>query len=90
MIGRILPRYIKLAATLALVVVGLMLTLFYGQYRWLAADIVSRSVEEHNAILERSFEGRARSQLHRIADSVAAVTDGPTVSGMLEEAAHQS
>jgi len=75
MIGRVLPRYLILASSLALVVVGLMLTLFYGQYRWLAADIVSSSVEEHNAILERSFEGRARAGLHRIADSLAGVAD---------------
>jgi diguanylate cyclase (GGDEF)-like protein/PAS domain S-box-containing protein len=90
MIGRVLPRYLILAATLALVVVGLMLTLFYGQYKWLTADIVASSVEEHNAILERSFEGRARSQLHRIADSLAAVTDTESISVFLEDAARQN
>ena len=57
MIGRVLPRYLILAATLTLVVVGLMLSLFYGQYRWLASDIVTRSVEEHDAILEGSLAG---------------------------------
>ena len=90
MIGRVLPRYLILAATLALVVVGLMLTLFYGQYKWLTADIVASSVEEHNAILERSFEGRARSQLHRIADSLAAVTDTESISVFLEDAVLQN
>ena len=79
-----------LAATLTLVVVGLMLSLFYGQYRWLATDIVSSSVEEHNAILEGRFEGRARAQLHRIADSVAATAnrdDPASISLLLEKAA---
>ncbi|MEE8539311.1 MAG: EAL domain-containing protein [Woeseiaceae bacterium] len=90
MIGRILPRYLMLAATLTLVVVGLMLSLFYGQYRWLATDIVSSSVKEHNAILEGRFAGRARAQLHRIADSVAATAsrdDSASISLLLEKAA---
>ncbi len=82
MIGKVLPRYLILAATLTLVVVGLMLSLFYGQYRWLAADIVARSVEEHNAILEGSFEGRARAQLHKIADTVAAIADQNDVASI--------
>jgi len=79
-----------LAATLTLVVVGLMLSLFYGQYRWLATGIVSSSVEEHNAILEGRFEGRARVQLQRIADSVAATAnrdDPASISLLLEKAA---
>jgi diguanylate cyclase (GGDEF)-like protein/PAS domain S-box-containing protein len=79
-----------LAATLTLVVVGLMLSLFYGQYRWLTTGIVSSSVEEHNAILEGRLEGRARAQLHRIADSVAAIAnrgDPASISLLLEKAA---
>ena len=79
-----------LAATLTLVVVGLMLSLFYGQYRWLATDIVSSSVKEHNAILQGRLEGRARAQLHRIADSVAATAnrdDSASISFLLEKAA---
>ena len=79
-----------LAATLTLVVVGLMLSLFYGQYRWLATDIVASSMEEHNAILEGRFEGRARAQLHRIADSVATAEnrdDSASISLLLEKAA---
>jgi diguanylate cyclase (GGDEF)-like protein/PAS domain S-box-containing protein len=75
MIGRVLPRYLILAAALVLVAMGVMLSLFYGQYRWLASDIVASGVEEHYAILEESFEGRARARLHGIADSIAAMTD---------------
>lgn len=75
MTGRILPRYLILAATLSLVVVGIMLSIFYGQYQWLAGGIVGTSVDEHNASLAASFERRARGQLHRIADDLAGVPD---------------
>ena len=75
MARRILPRYLILASTLALVVVGILLSMFYGQYRWLADGIVDASVQQHNAILEASFERRARGTLHRIADELAAVED---------------
>ena len=88
MIGRVLPRYLVLVATLTLAVVG-MTWMIYGQYRWLATDIVERSVEEHKAILEGSYEGRARAQLHRIADSIAAASgqnDSASTSLLLEKA----
>ncbi|MFQ5549117.1 MAG: EAL domain-containing protein [Woeseia sp.] len=87
MIGKVLPRYLILAAMLTLVVVG-MTWVVYGQYRWLATDIIARSVEEHNAILKGSFEGRARAQLHRVADSVAAAADhndSASIPVLLEE-----
>jgi diguanylate cyclase (GGDEF)-like protein/PAS domain S-box-containing protein len=89
MIGRILPRYLILAAALAMVAVGLMLTLFYGQYRWLTSDIVASSVAEHHANLERSFEGRARSQLDRVADALGDLRDPidmASVSILLDQA----
>ncbi len=88
MIGRVLPRYLVLVTTLTLVVVG-MTWLIYGQYRWLARDIVATSVEQHNAILEGSYEGRARAQLHRIADSIAVISDqndSASISRLLEKA----
>ncbi|HLU07338.1 MAG TPA: EAL domain-containing protein [Woeseiaceae bacterium] len=70
-----MPRYLILASTLALVVVGIMLTMFYGQYRWLADGIVDASVREHDLSLEASFERRARGTLHRIADELASLPD---------------
>lgn len=76
MTGRILPRYLILASALSLVVVGLLLSIFYGQYRWLAGGIVGASVDEHNASLAASFERRARGQLHRIADELTAAAPG--------------
>jgi diguanylate cyclase (GGDEF)-like protein/PAS domain S-box-containing protein len=75
MARKILPRYLILASTLALVVVGILLSMFYGQYRWLADGIVDASVQQHNAFLEASFERRARGTLHRIADELASVED---------------
>jgi diguanylate cyclase (GGDEF)-like protein/PAS domain S-box-containing protein len=76
MARRILPRYLIVASTLALVVVGIMLTMFYGQYRWLADGIVDAGVREHDLSLEASFERRSRGTLHRIADELASLPDG--------------
>jgi diguanylate cyclase (GGDEF)-like protein/PAS domain S-box-containing protein len=93
MIGRVLSSYLILAAALTLVVVGLMLSLFYDQYRWLAGDIVTSSVQEYSAILQRSFEARARSQLQRTADELAAVTgpdESASLSRLLENAMQQN
>jgi diguanylate cyclase (GGDEF)-like protein/PAS domain S-box-containing protein len=73
MARKILPRYLILASTLAIVVVGVLLSMFYGQYRWLADGIVDASVQQHYAMLEASFERRARGILHRVADELAAV-----------------
>ena len=75
---------------LSLVVVGIMLSMFYGQYRWLAGGIVGASVDEHNASLAASFERQARSDLHHIADELAAVplpNDRAAVRGVIERAA---
>lgn len=71
MTGRVLPRYVLLVSTLTLVVVGSMLFIFYGQYRWLASGIVSSSVEQHYVSLSASFERRARGELHGIADALS-------------------
>ena len=93
MIGRVLSSYLILATALTLVVVGLMLSLFYGQYRWLATDIVTSSVQEHSAILQRSFEGRARSQLQRTADKLVAVAEpgaSASISRLLENAVQEN
>ncbi len=68
--GRILPRYLLLASTLSLIVVGVLLTMFYGQYRWLARGMMETSVAELDASLAASFEGRARGQLYRVADEI--------------------
>lgn len=83
MTGRILPRYLILASTLSLVVVVIMLSIFYGQYQWLAGGLVGASVDEHNAALAASFERQARGQLHRIADELASLPEADDDAGML-------
>ncbi len=86
MTGRILPRYLLLASTLSLIVVGIMLSMFYGQYRWLARGMMDASVAQHDASLAASFEGRARAQLYRVADEIAdrigdQATDADSING---------
>lgn len=83
MTSKVLPRYLILASTLVIVVVGIMLSMFYGQYRWLASSIVKTSVEQHNVILSASHERRARAQLHRVADAVTKVYPGADQAAML-------
>jgi len=88
MASKFLPRYVVLVSTLTLVVVGLMLSIFYGQYQWLASSIVSSSVGQHDISLSASFERRARSEMHRIADLLAtAAGDGSASSAALLSAA---
>jgi len=81
MASKILPRYLILASMLAIVVVSIMLSMFYGQYRWLASGIVETSVQQHDEILSASFERRSRAQLHRIADEIAGIEETDGTSG---------
>ena len=70
MIGSRFPRLLLYATTLGVVVAASMLSMFYGQYRWLARQIVATSYEEHRELLEASFERRLRADLHAIADAL--------------------
>ena len=71
MIGNRIPKYFRIGLTLGIAVGVIMLSLFYGQYRWLANEIVATSTEQHDAILTASFERRMRSQLHAISVDIA-------------------
>ena len=62
---------------LAIVVIGIMLSMFYGQYRWLANGIVNTGVEQHDRSLAYSFEQRARSALRLLANDVAGLGSNP-------------
>ena len=70
MIGKIVPRYLALTAALALLTVGLMSAVFYVQYRSLTEQLVDTSTAHFNAAQTASFERRARSRMHRIADAI--------------------
>ncbi len=71
------PRYLLLALMLGIAVSVIMLSVLYGQYRWLAGEIVTRSSAEHNSFLEASFERRALSQMTGIATALAPAADDP-------------
>ena len=83
MTGKVLPRYVFLVSTLTLVVIGIMLSIFYGQYRRLASGIVSSSVGQHDVSLSANFERQARDELRRIADSLAATDAGDVGTKLL-------
>lgn len=70
MASKILPRYLLLASTIAIVVIGVMLSMFYGQYRWLASSIVETAVRQHDEILADGFLQRSRDVMHRVGDSI--------------------
>ena len=57
--------------TLGIAVGVIMLSMFYGQHRWLADEIVTTSAKQHDAFLYASFERRMRAQLHMMADEIA-------------------
>ncbi|MDJ0939780.1 MAG: EAL domain-containing protein [Woeseiaceae bacterium] len=78
MISNRVPRYLTLGLMLGITVTIIMLSMFYGQYRWLASDIVRASSEEHDTFLRDSFERRSRAQLHAIADSINVELIGTT------------
>ena len=80
MIGNRIPRTLLYVTVLGAVVAAILLSMFYGQYRWMAGQIMSTSYEEHRAQLEASFERRVRAELHAISDmlpdDVAEADDG--------------
>jgi len=82
MIGSRIPRFILYATVLGAVVAAIMLSMFYGQYRWLARQIMSTSFEEHRTLLEESFERRARADLHAIADGLPGNLDADNAAAV--------
>jgi len=88
MAGRILSRYLILLSTIALLGIGVILAIFYAQYRWVTTGMVSSSVAEHGESLAGSFERRARGQLYRIGVSVAEadVTTAGAAKAILDRA----
>jgi diguanylate cyclase (GGDEF)-like protein/PAS domain S-box-containing protein len=89
MIGSRIPRILLYAMALGVFGAAIMVSLFYGQYRWLANELVSASYDEHRALVEASFERRARAELHGIADLLPAnpaASDPATLLGILNRA----
>jgi len=88
MIGNRFPRFLLLVIALGIAVAAAMLSMFYGQHRWLADQLVTTSSERHYAFLQASYERRARSQMHFIADSLATAELEPGL--FLDETLHAS
>lgn len=70
MIGNRPPRLLMLAVVLGIAVFGVMLSVFYGQYRWLADRIVHASSAEFTQLVEANFEHRARAELQLASNKV--------------------
>jgi diguanylate cyclase (GGDEF)-like protein/PAS domain S-box-containing protein len=85
MIGSKIPRYLFFTLTFGGIVAAIILSMFYGQYRWLASEIATRGYEEHNAFLEADFEQRARTRLAGITGSISASTDLEDQAAILRE-----
>ena len=83
MIGNKIPRYVLFVLTLGLAVAAIMLSMFYGQYRWLANEITTTSAAEHDALIRTSYERRVRAQMHSVADSLTADIDLTNASVVL-------
>lgn len=76
MIGNRTPRLLLLAVALGVTVSGVMLSVFYGQYHWLAEQIVEASSAEYNLRAEASFEQQSQAQLQRAAESISEALNG--------------
>ncbi len=76
MIGNRTPRLLLLAVALGVTVSGVMLSVFYGQYHWLAEQIVAASSTEYNLQAEASFEQQSHTQLQSAADSIRKAVRG--------------
>jgi len=63
MIGNKTPRLLLLTVAIGITVFGVMSLVIYGQYRWLADQIVEASSAEYNHLVEVDFERRARAGL---------------------------
>lgn len=76
MIGNRTPRLLILAVALGVTVSGVMLSVFYGQYHWLAEQIVDASSAEYNLRAEANFEQQAHTHLLAAADRMHDAVSG--------------
>jgi diguanylate cyclase (GGDEF)-like protein/PAS domain S-box-containing protein len=89
MIGSRIPRYLFFSLTLGVVAAVVMLSMFYGQYRWLANEITTASAVQHDAFLRDNYEQLLRAQMRSIADNLVAeqgAVDPPSTLTLLNRA----
>jgi len=84
MIASKISRYLLFALMLGFAVTVIMLSMFYGQYHWLAGEIVAQSSVEHDSFLESTFERGARSRMASIAESFALDVDVSDSTAVLQ------
>jgi len=89
MIGGKIPRYLVLVLTLGAFLAVVMLSMVYGEYRWLANEITATSVAEHGIMRRAAFERHASAQLRTLADRLARTggTDSQQITELLDRAA---
>lgn len=78
-----------MAVALSVAAAGIMLSMFYGQYHWLADRIVTASSDRHYALMQDGFERRARARIRNLAENLSArnVTDNTTaIQNLLDRA----
>ena len=83
MIGNRIPRLLLLAVALGVTVSGVMLSVFYGQYHWLAEQIVEASSAEYNLRADASFEKQSHTQLQSAAESISEALNGTRETDVL-------
>lgn len=76
MIGRNSSRLLPLAVALGIAASAIMLSVFYGQYRWLATELVETSSSEFDQMLQADFVVTARAQLEVAAAQISAAALG--------------
>jgi diguanylate cyclase (GGDEF)-like protein/PAS domain S-box-containing protein len=89
MVGKRFPRVWLLAVALSVAAAGIMLSMFYGQYRWLAAEIVTASSDQHYALMRGGFERRARARIRNLAENLSArdaTDDSIAIRNLLDRA----
>jgi len=91
MVGNRTSRLLLIMIAVGIVVTGIMLSVFYGQYSWLADRIVAASSTEYNQRAESVFEQKSRAQLttiaNRLRQSVLSEGGGDTLRALKIELA---
>ncbi len=89
MIGKRFPRGWLLAVALSVVAAGIMLAMFYGQYRWMADEIVTASTDHHYELMKANFARRAGGQVRELAETLSAgntINDTRAIQDVLDSA----
>jgi diguanylate cyclase (GGDEF)-like protein/PAS domain S-box-containing protein len=90
MIRNFVTRHLIVALLLGVTLTAVLLTLFYGQYRQLAEDMVETSSAEHDAFLRESFRRRSLEELSMISADLGAIVEPRELRRALERELNQN